>query len=78
MTDTPATPKQKPSRPKRAPKKDKARWAQKRRTKEAQKDELAAAQEFHRRLLRAGHEDPVIIESLTNVQAYRRQLSRKR
>ena len=78
MTDRPARPRQKSNRPKRSLEKDKARWAQKRRVKETQKDELAAAQEHHRRLLQAGHDDPVISESLRNIQAYRRQLSRKR
>ncbi len=78
MNDTPTTPKQKPSRPKRAREQEQVRRKRKRRAKNAQIDTLKAAQEHHRGLLAAGHDDPVITESLTNIQAYRRQLSRKR
>ena len=78
MADTPSTPKQRPSRPKRSPEPERAKKKRQRRAKNAQIDTLKAAQEHHRGLLRAGQYDPVITESLTNIQAYRRQLSRKR
>ncbi len=78
MTDTPTTPKQKPSRPKRAREPERAKKKRKRRAKNAQLDELAVGYKHHADLLAAGHDDPVITESLRNIWEYGEKLSRKR
>ncbi len=78
MTDTPITPKQRPYRPKRSPKQERARGKRKRRVKNTQLDDLAVGYKHHADLLAAGHDDPVIIESLVNIWEYGRKLSRKR
>ncbi len=75
MADTPSTPKQRPYRPKRSREPERAKKKRQRRAKNAQIDTLKAAQEHHRRLLRARYDDSVITESLANIQAARRKLS---
>ena len=74
MTD----PKQRPYRPKRSPEQEQVRGKRKRRAKNAQLDDLAVGYKHHADLLAAGHDDPVITESLANIWEYGEKLSRKR